>query len=108
MSYATATSCSAPALRFHSLPFLVNSQSGTSIQSSDAQQRADESRNAQAETAIAKCRYLTGQNVSVHVNEGLVRLTGRVGSYYEKQQATVAIQSVVGTGQIENVLKVCR
>ncbi|MFT5325017.1 MAG: osmotically-inducible protein OsmY [Planctomycetaceae bacterium] len=44
--------------------------------------------------------------VNVQIHEGLVRLSGQVLSYYQKQLATVAVLSVDGVEQLHNDLKV--
>lgn len=80
----------------------------TGLRSENAQQRADEARAAQVATALAECRYLAPHNVAIQIIGPSVRLTGQVGSYYEKQLATAAVQSVGGVEQLENELNVCR
>lgn len=73
-----------------------------------AQERADEIRAAQVRAVLANCQFASPKDYSIHVSDGVVQLTGRVHSFYRKQQATVAAQSVDGVEKIINDLKVSR
>lgn len=78
------------------------------IHPENARQRANTPRAAHIATALAECSSLTLHNIAIQVTGPLVRLTGQVGSFYEKQLATAAVQSVDGVEQLENDLNVCR
>lgn len=108
MSPATNTRRSASAPYFHKLSPVKNLPVETGTQLKTARQRADASRAAHIATALAKRSSLTRQNITIQVTGPLVRLTGQVGSYYEKQLATAAVQSVDSVEQLENDLKVDR
>lgn len=107
MSPATAISHHAVAQRFRTLPRSNNSLPVTSEITPDAQQRADEVKTAQVRAALAKCSQAF-RRVGVHVDGTLVRLTGLVTSYYQKQQATVAVLSLDDVERLENELQVYR
>lgn len=108
MSPATNTRRSANPPYFHRLPSTKHLPVAPHIQLENAPQRADTPRAARIETALAERSHLKPQNITVQVTGPLVRLTGQVGSFYEKQLATAAVQSVDGVEQLENNLKVCR
>jgi len=48
------------------------------------------------------------RRVGIHVDGALIRLTGRVSSYHQKQLATAVVLSLDGVERLENDLQVCR
>lgn len=60
--------------------------------------------------AVAHALRVTGRfdasRVDIHANNGVVRLRGRVRSYYHKQVAQAAASSVVGDRQLVNEIQV--
>lgn len=108
MSPATAPPRPAVGQRFRLLPLSNNSLPGTGRIVSAAQQRADEVKTAQVRAALTACSHQGLRQVGVDVDGTLVRLTGRVASYYRKQQATTAVLALDGVERLENELQVCR
>lgn len=108
MSPATASPRSKVASRFCTIPRSDKSPPDTSVKIQDTRQRADDVRTAQVRAALAECCYHGLRRVGVHVVGTLVRLTGKVGSYYQKQQATTVVLSLDGVERLENDLQVCR
>jgi len=56
--------------------------------------------------AIAESGRLASGKVEVSSSEGVVRLRGRVGTYYPKQVAQVAALNVIGGRQLVNDIEV--
>lgn len=56
--------------------------------------------------ALEASGYRALRQVEVHVHEGLVRLSGSVGSYYYKQRATAVVLPLDGVEQLRNELTV--
>lgn len=109
MGPATASPRQAVAPRFRTLSRPDNSPPDTNEDIQNAhKQRADEVKTAQVRAALARCSHHALRRVGVHVDGTLVRLTGRVPSYYQKQQATTAVLPVDGVERLENNLRVDR
>jgi len=71
-----------------------------------ANQRAVDELRARVQQALLKIAGQSLRAVDVQIHEGLVRLSGQVLSYYQKQLATAAVLSVDGVEQLQNDLKV--
>lgn len=73
-----------------------------------AQLSAEEALTTQLREALAQRSYHGLRTVDINVHEGLVRLTGRVSSYYQKQLATAAVLSLDGVEELTNDLQIVR
>lgn len=69
-------------------------------------QRASEIARQRIRCALEASGYRALYQIEVHVHEGLVRLSGRVGSYYYKQRATAVVLPLDGVEQLRNELTV--
>jgi osmotically-inducible protein OsmY len=58
------------------------------------------------EVALSRSPYLSPRDVSVEAAEGVVRLTGAVRSFFQKQMAQELIRRLDGVERIENLLQV--
>ncbi len=56
--------------------------------------------------ALRATGRFAASRVNVHANNGVVRLRGRVRSYYHKQVAQAAATSVLGDRQLVNEIQV--
>ncbi len=61
---------------------------------------------AQVEGALRGNPYLSTNQFHIQTSNGLVRLEGTVGSFYQKQMAQELLRRVDGVQQIENQLQV--
>lgn len=60
----------------------------------------------QISIALQSSPYVPSQRVLVETQEGAVRLSGNVSSFFQKQMAQEVIRRVDGVEQIENLLEV--
>ena len=64
------------------------------------------------QSEVARALHATGRfaagGVDIHAANGLVRLQGRVRSYFHKQVAQAAAAAVLGEGQLVNEIEVAR
>jgi len=74
----------------------------------DVRQRAVEALAAQVRKALAGRSYRLLHSVGVHVDGGVLRLTGEVSTYYQKQLATASVLAVDGVERLQNDLQVRR
>ncbi len=56
--------------------------------------------------ALTGSPHLFGRELDYEADKGIVKLTGRVNSYFQKQMAQEAIRRVDGVEQIDNQLQV--
>jgi osmotically-inducible protein OsmY len=77
------------------------------VQTSRSPQGVEEARVAEEVVrALAASGRFRSDPVEVSSSEGVVRLRGRVGSYYQKQVAQVAALTVIGGRQLVNEIEV--
>jgi osmotically-inducible protein OsmY len=76
-------------------------------QTTDPSQVAEDTRIVKevARTLAASGRFPSGR-VEVSTSEGIVKLRGRVGSYYQKQVAQVAASTVIEPRRLVNEIEV--
>lgn len=60
----------------------------------------------QVQDALHNSPYLSSRQFRVIASDGLVRLEGTVGSFYQKQMAQELLRRVDGVERIENQLQV--
>ncbi len=58
------------------------------------------------DTALTSNPHLFGRKLNCQASEGVVVLTGRVNTYFQKQMAQEAIRRVDGVQHIDNQLEV--
>jgi osmotically-inducible protein OsmY len=56
--------------------------------------------------ALTSSPYLSAKHFRIEAADGLVRLEGTVGSFYQKQMAQEVLRRVDGVERIENQLQV--
>ena len=61
---------------------------------------------AQVHGALSRCPYVTPNSFHVEATDGIVRLQGDVGSFFQKQMAQELVRRVDGVERIENKLRV--
>lgn len=59
-----------------------------------------------ANAALCACGYNQFRQLEVHCENGRVTLQGRLPTYYLKQVAQVAVQSITGVRDVDNDIKV--
>lgn len=62
--------------------------------------------NENLEVAIKKNPFFDGRNLRFESEQGKVKLSGRVATFFEKQMAQEAVLRIAGVEQIENDLEV--
>jgi hypothetical protein len=67
----------------------------------------DQSLNDKVFSALESDPYLFRRSLRFESNQGRVRLTGVVGSYYQKQMAQEVVRRLEGVTEVENNLEVC-
>jgi osmotically-inducible protein OsmY len=78
-----------------------------SIHTTDSLQVAEESGIAdEVARALAASGRLPSDRLKVSTSDGVVKLRGRVGSYYHKQVAQVVALTVIGRRQLVNEIEV--
>ncbi len=60
----------------------------------------------QIENAVILCPHLNQSGIQVRTHGNRVKISGKVGSFFEKQMAQEAVRRVVGVEHIENDLQV--
>jgi len=77
------------------------------IGTTDSPEVAEDTRIAEEVSRIlAASGRFPSDRLEVSTSDGVVRLRGRVGSYYHKQVAQVAASTVIGSRQLVNEIEV--
>ena len=60
----------------------------------------------QVQGALSSSPYISDRQLHVEATDGLVRIEGTVGSFYQKQMAQEVVRRLDGVRRIENQLQV--
>jgi osmotically-inducible protein OsmY len=71
-----------------------------------SKQRSDKDIQKDAESVLKQDIYLTGLPIKVSVKDGVVTLTGEVGTAYQKERATSNVRWIWNVTDVKNNLKV--
>ena len=67
---------------------------------------SDRQLHAVVTEVLANSKYTPLRRLSCHVQEGVVEVSGIVGSYYLKQLATTALLPISPAGRLNNLIEV--